>query len=253
MYLGKLLKWVLTIGLCCALPVGAQTTWPAGEYMSDGGWGRLQLEPAAQGKQMFSLDTLGVNGHSCSLGGEISSGRAVLKEAENNSACIIRFTGKNGYIQVKPELNDACRYYCGMRAGFDGSYKKPAVGCDSASLKKTRAIFQQQYDRKNYAAAERTLAPVLQRCQRTLFEPVELDIRNDLALTQAKLGKGAACRQTLKPLAADAALYSGDETRDQDAICHKGDRLLPPSDCYSYLHAVRAAKTNLKWCARAGK
>lgn len=246
-------KWMVLVTFCCALPVGAQTAWPAGEYLAAGGWGSLMLKPAAQGKQAFELFALGANGHSCSLSGDIRNGRAVLKYEGEDGSCTIDFTRKNGRIQVTPEQNDACHSNCGMRAWFDGEYEKPAAGCDTKSLQLTRNTFKKLYDRKDYVAAERTLAPVLQRCKRTLYWLEDLEIRNDLALTQAKLGKGAACRQTLKPLVADAAKYTGDKNRDRDAICNKDDSYLPPADCYSYLPLVRAAKTNLQWCARAKK
>lgn len=92
---------------------------------------------------------------------------------------------------------------------------------------------------------------MLSDCKATLHWLDELATRNDLALTQAKLGQGKACRSTLDSMVADAKRYSGPQD-DNTAICDSGDRYLPPADCDGYLRQVRAAKTNLGWCERAG-
>ena len=74
-----------------------------------------------------------------------------------------------------------------MRAGLDGLYLKPAAaGCEPAQLRRQRALFKQQYDRKDYAGAVATLAPLLSQCQRTLDWLGEPWLRNDLALAQLR-------------------------------------------------------------------
>lgn len=236
----------LTLLLCSVLPVSvrAQTVFPAGEYQSDGGWGQLIMQAGRQGQQAFELQSLGANGHSCTLSGLVRQGKAVLLDGD--SRCVVSFQATGKAIRVSADGSDACRGYCGMRAGFDGIYSRPAAGCDNASLRKTRNAFKKLYDQKKYAEAERILAPVLQNCKRTLFWLEDGSIRNDLALTQAKLGKGAACYSTLRPLTNDAA-------KTDKAVCDSDGRYLPPVDCTSYLSVVKAARTNLKWCARASK
>lgn len=236
----------VTLLLCSVLPVSvsAQTVFPAGEYQSNGGWGQLIMKAGNRGGQAFELQSLGANGHSCTLSGMIRQGKAVLLDGD--SRCVVSFQAMSKAIRVSADGSDACRGYCGARAMFDGVYTRPAAGCDTASLRKTRNAFKKLYDQKNYAQAERTLAPVLQNCKRTLFWLEDGSIRNDLALTQAKLGKGAACYKTLQPLAKDTA-------KTDKAVCDSDDRYLPPVDCTSYLSVVQAARTNLKWCARAGK
>lgn len=239
--------WFVVCCLFLSLSVmGQGKVFPAGEYIAEGGWGTLRIEPAKQGKQSFELYSLGANGHMCHLEGDVHNNLAVLETAYDYGSCKVQFKPKGNAIDVDNDLTDACRYFCGARAGFSGVYQKPAIGCDQKSIQNTRAAFLKLYKNKDYAAAERTLAPILKNCQKTLFWLEDGDIRNDLALTQAKLGKGAACTQTLKPLAEDAAL-------SDSAVCNRDGRSLPPTDCDSYLPIVQAARTNLKWCAKAKK
>ncbi|MDN6860043.1 hypothetical protein QO207_25930 [Pseudomonas sp. CAN2814] len=231
--------------------LAADTTLPAGEYLAKGGWGTLIIQKAANGQQGFSLESLGANGHSCSLDGSIRNGEANLHEDWQEGVCNVKFKWQDNGIEVSNEQNENCRGYCGARASFDGSYLKPAAGCSTEALRQTRNRFKKLYDSKDYAGAERLLAPVLSDCKTTLHWLDELATRNDLALTQAKLGQGKACRSTLESMIEDAKRYSGPQD-DNTAICDSGDRYLPPADCDGYLRQVRAAKTNLGWCERAG-
>ncbi|WP_425328208.1 hypothetical protein [Pseudomonas nitroreducens] len=241
---------LLFIALGCTAHA-ADTTLPAGEYLAKGGWGTLVIQPAREGEQQFSLDSLGANGHSCTLDGSIRNGEADLREDWQDGTCHITFKLQDSAIEVSNEQNENCRSYCGARAGFDGSYLKPAQGCGSKALRQTQDRFKKLYDSKDYAGAERLLNPVLSDCKATLLWLEELSIRNDLALTQAKLGQGKACRSTLESMIEDAQRYSGPQ-EDNTSICDSGDRYLPPADCDGYLRQVRAAKTNLGWCERAG-
>lgn len=229
----------------------ADTPLPAGEYLAKGGWGTLVIQKAKQGEQVFSLESLGANGHSCSLDGSIRNGEADLHEDWQEGTCNVKFKLQDNSIEVSNEPTDSCRSYCGARAGFAGTYLKPAPGCSTEALRQTRNRFKKLYDSKDYASAERLLAPVLSDCKATLHWLDELATRNDLALTQAKLGQGKACRSTLGTMVEDAKRYSGTE-EDKSAICDSGDRYLPPADCDGYLRQVRAARTNLGWCERAG-
>lgn len=229
----------------------ADTTLPAGEYLAKGGWGTLVIQKAKQGEQAFSLESLGANGHSCSLGGSIRNGEANLHEDWQEGTCNVKFKLQDNSIEVSNDLTENCRGYCGARAGFAGTYLKPAPGCSTDALRQTRNRFKKLYDSKDYAGAEHLLAPVLSDCKATLHWLDELATRNDLALTQAKLGQDKACRSTLETMVEDARRYSGTE-KDNTAICDSGDRYLPPADCDGYLRQVRAARTNLGWCERAG-
>ena len=68
-------------------------------------------------------------------------------------------------------------------------------------------------------------------------------MRNDLALTQFRLGDAAGCLRTLEPLAKDAA-KSDAQIRDE---------MVAPTDVDNWLPVVKAARTNLKLCRTAAK
>ena len=208
---------------------------PAGEYLTEQGWGVLTLKPAGTSGQPFSLSTVGSNAHVCQIEGVIRQGHAQVPTEGSDERCEMDFVRQGHDIALSS--TPGCRYFCGMRAGLDGLYLRPAPGCDTASVRQQRKLFKQRYDQKNYAGAVNTLAPVLARCQKTLDWLGAHWLRNDLALAQLRLGDAAACRATLQPLAADAA-------RRDDAIRDS----YPPAEAEGYLGVLRAARTNLKLC-----
>ena len=68
-------------------------------------------------------------------------------------------------------------------------------------------------------------------------------IRNDLALTQLRLGDAAACRKTLEPLAQDASKSDASIREDY-----------PGFEADAQIRLARATRTNLKLCqGQAGK
>ncbi|MFO1128096.1 MAG: hypothetical protein U1E66_06665 [Rhodospirillales bacterium] len=219
-------------------PAPAQTpkpqTPPAGEYVTEKGWGTLQVTSAAGKPTTFSLASIGGNMHSCQLEGDIVDGKASL-EADEDQRCIVEFVPGADGIQVGG--NDPCRYYCGARAGFEGLYLKVPEGCGGSAQQAARDTFKRLYDRKAYADARAALEPVLSRCGRILGWLDEGWIRNDLALVQHKLGDDRGCRATLAPLAADAA-------KSDDDI----EGAYPPSDAEAYLPIVKATRFNLRLC-----
>ncbi|WP_236173601.1 hypothetical protein [Pseudomonas pseudonitroreducens] len=180
---GRSLLSLLFAALACTAQA-ADTTLPAGEYLAKGGWGSLIIQKAVNGQQSFSLESLGANGHSCSLDGSIRNGEANLREDWQEGVCNVKFKLQSNGIEVDNEQNESCRGYCGARASFGGSYLKPAAGCSTAALRQTRNRFKRLYDSKDYAGAERLLAPLLSDCKATLHWLEELATRNDLALTQ---------------------------------------------------------------------
>jgi hypothetical protein len=217
-------------------PAGADAPAP-GEYVTERGWGTLQVSSPAGGSTTFTIISVGSNMHSCELGGEIVGGRASL-EAEDGKRCVVDFAPKSDGIEVTS--NDACRYYCGARAAFEGLYLKAPDGCTGRAQAETRKGFKRLYDKKNYRDARATLEPLLARCGRILGWLDAGWIRNDLALTQHKLGDDSGCRRTLEPLAADA-------TKSDDDIASE----YPPSDADAYLPIVKATRTNLELCTAA--
>jgi hypothetical protein len=101
----------------------------------------------------------------------------------------------------------------------------------------SRKTFKRQYDAKDFAAAQATLAPVLGDCSKTLDWITTGRVRNDLAITQFRLGDRAGCLKTLEPLAEDAA-KTDQGVKDS----------YPPADAEDILPVARAARTNLKLC-----
>jgi hypothetical protein len=113
-----------------------------------------------------------------------------------------------------------------------------ARACTLGALKKTREAFKVQYDRKDFAAARAALEPVVKACGRTLDRFEGGWIRNDLAITQYRLGDLAGCTQTLAPLSTDA------RKSDQHIRNDYGQM-----DAEKYLPVIKATRTNLKLCS----
>ena len=67
-------------------------------------------------------------------------------------------------------------------------------------------------------------------------------MRNDLAITQYRLGDRAGCLKTLQPLAEDAAKTDAQLKDD-----------FPPSDWDMFRRVVGATRANLKLCKSAAK
>ena len=102
-----------------------------------------------------------------------------------------------------------------------------------------RTAFKSLYDARSFAEAAAKLRPLLTTCAPVLPWLDAGWIRNDLALTEFKLGDRSACLVTLARLAADAAL-------SDDGLHEK----YPPADFDDYFPIVKAARANLALCKR---
>ncbi len=202
---------------------------PTGEYIFERGSGLLHVKPGGA----FDISTVGANGHSCQLDGRIVGGKAKLA----GSPCVVNFKTTGETVVITTNGADQCRENCGMRASFKGTYTRPSPACTIDAVSTSRKRFKQQYDAKNYGAAEGTLSAVLSECEKTLDWLSTSRIRNDLAITQFKTGDKAACLKTLQPLAEDASRT--------DADIKDG---YPPADAEDYLPIVKATRFNLKMC-----
>lgn len=218
----------LVFAFCASLSL-AQVGTPPGEYIYGEGGGTLTVMPSGR----FDITTMGANAHMCALSGTIVRGQAKLAD----STCVVNFNARGNEIDVSTNGSDQCRESCGARAGFEGLYSKPTAACTNRAVAASRKSFKRQYDAKDYAGAQATLAPVLSGCEKTLDWISKGWIRNDLALSQLRGGDRAACLKTLAPLAEDAA-------KSDDAI----QGAYPPADADSYLPIVKATRTNLKLC-----
>lgn len=212
-----------------------------GTYLTEGGWGRLTLTERA-GQLAMVLRTTGPNGHGCGLQGPVDAqGLARIAPDPGMPACVVQLrpTARPGELEVSPGDADACRAYCGARAGgFDGLYRQPVPGCSPAERQRTRQAFQKLYDAAEFERATLTLGSLLARCAAVLPALEAAWLRNDLALAQDKAGRREACAQTLAPLRAQAARTDA-ELREE----------LPPSDAQAWLRVMRATRTNLARCA----
>jgi hypothetical protein len=208
-----------------------------GEYVTEGGWGVLTLKKERGQGIPFALEAVGANGHVCSLDGEIRNGRSVVSAEGSSPECIVSFVVQGESIDVAGNGVDSCHDFCGARAGFEGRYVRAPAGCSSAERAKSQETFNRLYKERKLSEASTALAPLLERCARTLSWLEDGSVRNDLAITQYHLGRYAECLETLSPLADDAA-KSEDELREN----------LPPSDFESFLPIVNATRTNLRLC-----
>jgi hypothetical protein len=220
-----------TVLIAASLQVQAQNL-PSGEYLSEGGGGALVITS----NRNFTIGVVGGNAHTCDLSGVIAAGKAKMED----SNCVVSFKLVGPNIQVDTNESPDCTSYCGARASFTDLYLKPSAECTRLAVQTRRKTFKTRYDQKNYAEARSTLEPLLTQCQKTLDWIDTGWIRNDLALTQHKLGDKAACRQTLQPLAKDAA-KSERQIREENA----------PTDADNYMPILKATRTNLKLCKAA--
>lgn len=212
---------------------------PPGEYIAEGGWGRLSISAPTREGLPFAIDAVGGNFHVCNVEGTIVGGRAVFpSDGDDEADCVIAFATTGEGVDVSADA-PSCRQFCGMRAGFVGLYLRPAAGCGDDARSAMRDAFKRQYDRKRYAEALATLSPLLERCRRTLDRYEEGRVRNDIAIAQYRLGRPDDCVRTLDPYAEEAALP--DESILDD---------YPPSDGEAWLPIVRAARFNLGLCRK---
>lgn len=226
------------------VPAWAQPTlkeFEPGEYITEQGWGYLSISKKNGNGQDFELFALGANAHSCSLEGVIRDGKAVF----SNDSCQILFTKKNDAIQVAVDdgFFDGCRGFCGMRAGFEGSYYKPANGCDSQSLADMQKQVMQMREQSDFTHAEQVLSFVLKNCQKTLSQYRNDDIHLQLAEIQFLQGKKQACLKTLQP-------WIEDSQKPDEKICKDDDKgfMLPPSDCINALDVIKDVRKQLQRC-----
>lgn len=214
----------------------------SGEYIEAGGSGNLVISRVPNMNLTFSMEIVRVNGHRCSLEGEIQDGRSILIADDNvNDSCVVMFTPTSDGINVNAEDYNNCRSHCGARADLSETltFLRPAAGCDASSLASSLEKFKRLYDGKAFSKAQAVLAPLLANCKKTLGWLEEGQIRNDLAITQYHLGHSIDCLKTLEPLSENAA------SLDEEIY-------LEPSDAFDYLPILHAARTNLRLCKRGG-
>jgi hypothetical protein len=213
----------------------AQSDIQPGIYISEGGWGTLNITKDKNGITKFDIAAMGHNGYGCSIDGKIIKNISVVGD-EPEVKCTVKFKETKNGNNVNPE-GDGCRAYCGMQASFEGDYLKVAPRCFPTNIEKSRNEFKKLYKEKKYDEALVKLEPILNECSQTLFWIDTAWIRNDLAVTYAKLKKFDICEKVLIPLKEDA---------DKDEEDLKNE--YPPLEADMYWQIIKATKTNLKLC-----
>ena len=207
-----------------------------GDYILDKGYGSLSIKRGKDSGLRFEIAAIGANGHTCGLDGELKNGQAKLDIGEGEKSCTVHFNSSAIGIDV---TSSDCSYFCGVRAGFDGTYVKPAAGCDVASRSKTQQEFKRLYDAKAYGQARAKLDTLIAKCEKVIHWSELGSIRNDLAITLYKLHDPSACLARLAPYIEDAA-------KDDDEI--RGS--YPPVDFDIYSGIIKAARTNIRLCKK---
>lgn len=224
--------------LAAALPVSAGLDLPAGQFATEGGWGRLTLHEGLEGRMRFDLVAIGGNAHSCALDGDIDGNTARLEPGEGES-CEVAFDAIDGGVRVAVrEGAEACRWYCGMRADFVGDYFLLPDACIGNAVDDARTRFKASYDRREYAVAVADLDAVAAQCGRFLGELTRGWIASDIAIALKHQGDLAGCRARLAPYAELAALSADDIEAGY-----------PPAEAPEYARLARAVRTNLRLCA----
>ncbi len=194
--MSDLLLFLLAIGL--VLELHAAEIVPPGDYTTESSWGSMTIGPAdKRGMQTFEIDSIGGNGHICNLGGEISR-----TQATTDAGCRIEFVVRPGHVDVAVglESEQQCREHCGMRAWFEGSYYPKISFCQKEMA--VREDFLRLYQAKKFLEARDTLRGLLDRCGKFLRWHSDAEVRNDLAITEFRLGNANACLLVLEPLRA---------------------------------------------------
>jgi hypothetical protein len=219
-----------------ALYVLSLSSWaqkpPVGNYVYQGGGGELRIESSGK----FSIDTVGANAHTCSLEGNLSGERGLIAD----SACVLTISRQGSNIGVADNDHSACRDYCGVRAGFKGTYFSPSPACTAKRIAANRKRFKLSYDKKAFSSAVQILSPILVECADVLHHFDKAFIRNDLALAQLRSGDAAGCLVTLQPLKALGSM-SNEEVRE----------IPEPTFVDIYLRIARVTRTNLSLCNAA--
>jgi hypothetical protein len=218
-----------------------------GQYVSDGSYGSLVIQKDKEGKLTFDIESVGGNCHMCGVSGVIVDGvgRADDGTDEEDSKCLISFSAKNSEIAVEPITGEKCRYYCGARASFDGTYSIPPTACTRANRQAQRDRFLVLYQSRQYSQAADMLESLITQCQKFMGW-IEIDkVRSDLALAQYHNHQPEQCLKTLN----DTLVA---EVEDEEELkSGEKDVYLPPCDFDNYIATAKTIWFNKALCTSA--
>jgi hypothetical protein len=228
--------------VCAGMPTLASAADPMiGEYATKPGWGSLVIAEDKEGRRSFELFAMGSNGHMCELSGSLQGSSAVAS-SEFADTCRMTFYSDGTRVAVQAITQEACRSYCGMRAGFEGDYSILTPACTPAARERRKDEFLSDYKARRHAPALAKLDLVGSECG-GFFDWLEADrFANDRAITLLHLGRPAEC---LAALAGTRAADSHDEESLDESV------FLPPSDRDMYLPVARATWFNRDRCKAA--
>jgi hypothetical protein len=225
-------------GLATTAWATAATPTPApGQYTNTeggNGHGTLTIKGTS-----FTLTTIGGNCHTCALEGTIEGGVGVAKDS--NGACRITMSGTGSMLTLDSTGTvDACRDFCGARAGFDGEYLRPPAACTDRQRAARIEQSHKQYAAKDYDVARTTLTSLLSECG-TFMDWIERDkAKSDLALTEYHRGDSAQCLAVLSDTVAVRAQKSN-------------FNFMPPCDAENYAPTGKAILHNQALCQAPAK
>jgi hypothetical protein len=219
-----------------------------GQYVLEGDSGTLTIRKDERNRLTFEIESIGGNCHTCSVSGAISGtigyGDSWAGDGRG-SKCEISFVPDGTAIVVRPITQEGCRAYCGMRAGFDGTYLVHPVACTSVGRKKLRDRFLRLYSTRQFLPARKTLQSLLAQCSK-FMNWIEVDqVRNDLALAQYHSGDFQQCLTTLNDTLAASAKDA------EDLKSGNGNIYLPPCDFDNYIGVAKATWFNKALCSKA--
>lgn len=192
---------VLALLMAAPLAVAGSksATFPAGQYITHGGQGVLEISSPQGRRQGFEISTAGANGHVCDVEGEIRNGQSrVSFQDDGSEICQIRFRlESHGAITVDAEPNLACRSFCGSRAFFADTYYIPAEGCTIDQLTASNKRAEDALKEGHHAQARDIAKQTLAQCDATLRWEDSLHLRLLLTHASVELADAAQCRAAM--------------------------------------------------------
>ena len=229
MWMRRALTIAGLLASACALAAGPAVE--SGEYVYILG-GSASGTMTVKGSS-FNIATIGGNCHTCAIEGTFQ-GRVGIEKDEGE--CRIAISGNKDALKLDSSATaEACRGFCGMRAMFDGDYRRAPAACTDRQRQARIGQAHKQYAAKDYDAARTTLRSLLSDCA-PFMDWIERDkARSDLAVTEYHRGDNAQCLAVLSETTAvkaqkDASLF------------------LPPCDADNYASTSKAILYNQGLC-----
>lgn len=193
-----LLRTLVLTALLATTSMAAAAEPAPGQYASQPGFGTLDITRDATGTLRFAINAVSADAAVCDLQGTVSNGVGTTDADGDAPPCRISLRAQGGRIELSPQTQTECRQYCGLNAGFEGTYARLPPGCDVRGREARNRTFLADYRGKRYAKALATLEKTHAQCG-AFFDWLERDqFANDKALTLHHLGRNAQCLDALR-------------------------------------------------------